>query len=290
MATITPVSQHDGAALTRASAGQRIMMDGGDTPLAALLQKLADRAEFAKDAAYAALQWSGRVDIDGVANTGAVGVTAGMIENVVVKDGSIWKRFTKAETALNIGAQVLSANAHYNVYVYVSGGALAYEVTTTVPNSSGMWKTGAADTHRFLFAFATGAGGVPLSGTLRSGRFIYRVSDLADTALRVLGGSGTGSATSYTAVDLSAFVPPHVRVALVRMELTPLAGVAGVGFGYLQTNGDAGSGAHLVSAPATVGHTCYGDAEIRTDADRQLQYKVSASDVKLSLFAYGYQT
>lgn len=289
MATITPVSQHDGAALARSAAGERMMMDGGSTPLAALLQKLADRAEFAKDAAYAALQWSGRVDIDGVANTGAVGVTIGMIENVVVKDGSVWKRFTKAETALNIGAQVLSSNTHYNVFAYVSAGALAYEVTTTVPNSSGIWKTGAADTHRLIFSFVTGAGGVPISCTIRNGRCLYRVSDMADTALRVLGALATGSATSYTAVDCSALVPPHARIALVRMELTPLAGVAAPGFGYLQTNGDAGSGAHLVSAPATVGHTCYGDAEIRTDTSQNLQYKVSAADMKLSLHVYGYQ-
>ncbi len=73
------------------------------------------------------------------------------------------------------------------------------------------------------------------------------------------------------------------------MALTPSSGVSGVRFGRLQTNGDAGTGAHSVSAPATVGHACYGDAEIRTDNDRRVQYVVSGANVALDLYCYGYQ-
>lgn len=271
---VTETVEYDEATAlpTRGQDGEVIYMDAGAAPQWPLWQRLYNRTALLRRAVYGALVWSGRVDIDGAANTGAVGITVGMIETVVVKDGNSMKGFTKAETALNIGAQVLSADTWYNVFVYVSGVALVYEVTTTATNASGVWKSGAADTHRFLFGFRAGAGGVPLSGTLRNGRFLYRLGDALAATFNL--NVGTGADTSFTTVACAGLVPPHARVAILAVKAVG-GGAPGVaGAVEVQTNGDASTGAHTVFTPMTSLAAASCVYEVPTDSSQQVQYRV----------------
>lgn len=288
-ATITPVSQHDSATLTRAVAGERMMMDGGASPLATILQKFADRCDFARDAAIGGLSWSGDFSVAGSAANNFT-VTLGAINSAVILLGSTYKTFsssgaTPGQTKVEGGGGTLGAVARWwYVYAYSNAGTLDYEISQTAPHASRKFKSGDF-TRLYLGCFPTLSTGVPIPLRAVRGRYVYRSSASAAADTLVL---NAGSATANTAVDCAALVPPHSRLATIRAQLTSTA--AAFNYAYLRTEGESGADEHLIPLPNLNTADAVYVADIETDADQDIAYRVTnvSSAPSLSLWVAGF--
>ena len=187
-ATITPVSKHDGATLTRAVAGERVMMDGGSAPVATLLQAFADRCEFAKDAtAFSRPAWAESLYVASGGTNSSFTVGIGAISHVQTYRSGTTTHKTYAYAGGTIGASKIEGGGNlanstwYYVYAYDNAGSLGFEISTTVRLDD---ESGAAG-----IAFCSDGGDkhygfYPSGGKLRLTRFdgpdVYSWTILAD--------------------------------------------------------------------------------------------------------------
>lgn len=231
----------------RLAAGDPKIPDG-DPANAAIDRELADARRYLRGSVWAQLVWSGRAQVSG--NAAAPVIAVGAIEAVTLCDvDGIWRpyNYNLAGTAAAIGAGAiegggsLASSSHYYVYAYNDGSTtVAFQVSATRPTTSGAttiaqaWKRGQSANYRYLFAFATDSSGDPLPGVLAAGRWTYRSSACGGTDVVL----SNGQATTWTAVDLSALVPPHARVVRLRCKVERAAADSAVGL-ELRTPGDA---------------------------------------------------
>ncbi len=289
--TITPVSQYDAATLTRAADGEDAYMDGGSAPLGTVLQKLADRAIFARDAVIATLGWNGDFSVDAGGTNSTFAVNIGTIGAVVTgTSASVYKVLSGGGSAIGaskiLGGGNLANSTWYYVYAWDNAGTLDFEISTTAPSGSRRTKSGDA-TRRYLGCFPTTSAGAPIPLRASRNRYVYRMSALAVADTRVL---NAGTSATYAAVACSTLVPPHARLASLRAELISTTASA-ANFGNVQTYGDAGADAFNLYVVAASGATAYRDFEIETDSSQRVQYLVSAftSAPTLSLYVSGFR-
>ena len=291
-ATITPVSKHDGATLTRAVAGERVMMDGGSAPVATLLQAFADRCEFAKDAtAFSRPAWAESLYVASGGTNSSFTVGIGAISHVQTYRSGTTTHKTYAYAGGTIGASKIEGGGNlansdwYYVYAYDNAGSLDFEISTTAPASNLCIKNGDS-TRIYLGCFPTLSTGAPVPLRMKRGRYVYNFSGSAAADTRVL---NTGSATSNTAVDLAGLVPPHSQVATVRAEAVSTTGAA-MNFAYLRTEGESGADEVNLMVRAVIGAQTVETMDIATDADRRIAYRVSSftSSPTLTLFVHGF--
>ena len=273
----------------RLAAGDPKIPDG-DVAAAAIDRELADARRYLRGAVWAQLAWSGRATIGGTASAPSIAV--GPIEAVTLCDGDgtttgTWRPFnynlTGTATALGAaaidGGGSLSPNAHYYVYVYNDGSATpAFEISPTRPTTSGAttiaqaWKRGQSANYRYLFSFATDGSGNPMPSVVSSGRLTYRASacDGSDVALL------HGRATTWTAVDLSALVPPHARVVRLRCSVARAGADIAVGL-EVRTPGDA-SAIEVCLAPNVAGTDTRADGVVELVVPAQsIEYQLGAA-------------
>ena len=287
--TITPTAEHDGATLTRAVAGERTMMDGGSAPLATILQKLTNRAEFAKEAVRSTRpSWSEQLSIAPGGSSATFNLSVGAISRAVLYDGSKYVALSANATTIGSGAieggGVLSANTWYYVYIFNNAGSVSYEISTTAPAANGVTKNGDA-TRIYLGCFPTLSTGAPVPFRKVGGRVVYRHSGSAVADTRVL---NVGNATTATAVSLASLVPPHTRLATVRCELVSTA--AALNYGYVRTAGDTGADQISIPLPNINAASATAVFDIETDSSRQVDYLVTAitGAPTLTMFVAGY--
>ena len=273
----------------RLAAGDPKIPDG-DVAAAAIDRELADARRYLRGAVWAQLAWSGRATIGGTASAPSIAV--GPIEAVTLCDGDgtttgTWRPFnynlTGTATALGAaaidGGGSLAPGSHYYVYVYNDGSATpAFEISPTRPTTSGAttiaqaWKRGQSANYRYLFSFATDGSGNPLPSVVSSGRLTYRASacDGSDVALL------HGRATTWTAVDLSALVPPHARVVRLRCSVAR-AGADSTAVGLeLRTPGDS-TAVEVCIAPNISGVDSRADGMIEVVCPAQsIEYQLGA--------------
>ncbi len=248
-----------------------------------------DRAAFLRAAIDGLLVWPHKARVaTGGSNNGNFAVYVPAIEAVSLLDGATWKSSSSSsETQLtasaNFGGGTLANDTTYYVYATLSGGSLAFDVSTTAPDAPLTWKTGAVGTHRYLFCFHTSSAGVPLAMQMSRGRYLYRLSALT-TELRAL---NTTSATGATDVILARagvagreLLPAHARVARLLSEVTAAGNHADdlvqVSYGM---NGDLGTGAaliHRVYGPTSV--TSQSAFECECDSARTIDYSITLSN------------
>lgn len=131
-----------------------------------------------------------------------VGATAGLIL------GTSTVLPAKGETTVSGGT--LSVNAWHYVYAYNSSGAIAYEVSTTVPDSHLRHKAG--DTTRAYVGCARSANSTSafMPFVMHGGRYVYQLSALASWPARWGNGTDTGA---WVDQSLAYGVPPTSRLA-----------------------------------------------------------------------------
>lgn len=253
-------------------------------------QELTNRSAYLRAATDGLVVWGHKARVaPGGTNNGNFAVYVPPIEAVSLLDGTSWKAFTLAvetqlTSATHFGSGTLANDTNYYVYATVSGGALTFEVSTTVPDAGLIWKTAAVGTHRYLFCFHTSSSGVPLAMQMSRGRYLYRFSALTATELRAL---NTSSATAATDVILARagtvgreLLPAHARIARLLSEVTAAGNhiddTVQVSYGM---NGDLGTGSafiHRVYGPSSATNHAVFDCEC--DSARTIDYSITLSN------------
>lgn len=260
---------------TRPQDGDDAYMDAGAAPLMPVLQHLYDAAGALRIAALGQMSGGDRLSVDPGGTSTVFTVRISRIVGLLSRQtGStpIYATYTAGETTLDLtdvdGAPAALANdTWYYVYAFCNGTATtqAY-ISTTAPESSLTWRTGAEGVDRYIGCFRTNGSGVPLAMRMHRGRYTYRPFYVQALAF--------GNSTTYAAVDLSGVLPPHARIAHLRLNLT------GAYVAQLRTTGAA-------SGYATFGPG-YSPIEIEADSAQSVDYLVSNALASLDIEATGF--
>ncbi len=201
--------------------GDDAAADTGDAPLEAVLQILANRDAYIVDALRAVTP----ARIGGFSTGGQITVEAhqrwigGLLRTI---------------GAGTLTLSGLSAGWYY-VYEYLLAGSVVREAVTTVPDPATGYttKTGATS-HLFCFAFYALTATTCRPFRTRGGRCTYLVGAGTSTTSDFVA-LNAGNATSYTAVNLATWMPPHAVTWLFQAAF--VAQVAGVGSWLIRPNG-----------------------------------------------------
>jgi len=289
----------------RLSAGDPALRDG-PAANAPIEREAADNRRYLRGSVWGQLVWSGRIEVGGTAAAPAVKV--GPIDVATLCDGDgiatgTWRpyNYNLDGLATDVGAGAiegggsLAANSFYYLYAVNDGTTtLAFQLSLTPPTASGaasvlqQYKRGQAANYRYLGWLRTDGSGNPFPMVLVRGRALYRRSAVASAysafgagGLRAVSATGASGSVSLTSLDLSSRLPPHVRVALVRGEITAHSagsGLEGVSSLRLYTRGDSSAEAVSIGAGAgdladDHGHGS-GSAEIEMSAAGAIGYAV----------------
>jgi hypothetical protein len=150
------------------------------------------------------------------------------------------------------------------LYLVSTSGVASVEVSSTAPATpiaGPLYKSGDV-TRRYLCAVRCDPGGSVVKFTMIDGRYLY-----FDTNL-ILSDTGTAS---WETLDMSPFVPPHVRRANLRVRVTNSAGspdgptFRSFSVGGIQLQADANSFDERDLFIATAGDTVEWNAAVTTD-------------------------
>lgn len=265
-----------------------IFMDGGDAPLWPHWQRLYDRTAHHELAVFGSLSWNGDFAVDAGGSSSSFTVRIGAINAVHLYNATASK--VLAYGGGTIGASKIEGGGNLGnsewryVYAWINAGALDFEISTTAPNASRTLKSGDT-TRRYLGCFRTTSAGAPIPVRASRGRYVYRRSGGAVADTRLL---SAGNATTATAVDCSALVPPHARLVTLHAELLNTA--AAINYAHLRTNGDSGADELTIALTNVNNSTATGSYDIETDSSRNVAYYVTnfGSAPSLSLWAGGF--
>jgi hypothetical protein len=207
--------------------------------------------------------------------------------DVIVSPLALWLGGVTLSAAgeSTVSAAGLTPSLWYYLYAYNNAGALAFEISTTAPDAARVFMTGNA-TRRYLCTLRThNFSGTtrPIPFQMREGRYVYRASAVPTGLLEVL---AEGSSTVMTTVDLGGRVPPHARLAELRV-IVDLVGSSSSA--QIRTNGDTTDVSWQIE-----GETRFEDTTtVETNAVPEIQYAVghnaNPSDRdKLTLIVHGY--
>lgn len=226
--------------------------DGNATNFNRPLEPLLDARAFVRSLAPGMLLWRGLFAVDTGGSNSSFTVRFSPIEAVVLPDGSgtlyVFEG-TAAETTIGAskidGGGNLSNSTWYYVYAYRNAGSLDYLISTTAPDVYLTFRNG-AQTHRYLGCFRTDGSGAPYAMRGHRGRYTYQNSATSDTVVYT-----TGGAAAYGSLSLASFVPPHSRLARLRLELANTSASALASLA-VRTPGDTTS-SYIVYAPKEIG-------------------------------------
>lgn len=257
---------------TRPQDGDDAYMDAGAAPLMPVLQHLYDAAGALRIAALGQMSGGDRLSVDAGGTNTVFAVRVSRVVGLLSRQtGStpIYATYTAAETVLDLtdvdGAPAnLSNSTWYYVYAFCDGTATtAFYISTTAPEASLTWRTGAEGVDRYIGCFRTNGSGAPLPMRMHRGRYTYRMSSIG------FGGylSKTTFTTSFVAYDFSMALPPHARIATVRVLAVdgtnpPLVNV--------RTPGDTAD-VYVTQSPAT---NAFGVFDVETNSSQDLEVQL----------------
>lgn len=231
---ITPVNEFDATtALARPAPGERVGMETGASPLAPLLQRLADHDHTLRLGLLGQMAGGDRLSVDPGGTSTVFAVRVSQVRSLLLQEpaGSWYATSTAGETTLDLtdvdGAPAALANSTwYYVYAYCVGTATTvFYIATDPPDDALVWEATSPGLRRYIGCFRTSSAGAPLPFMAIRGRYEYDLGAMATSGAgssRVL---TAGAATSHTSVDCSGVVPPHVQNARLLVGLAPaLAG------------------------------------------------------------------
>ncbi len=208
-------------------------------------------------------------------------VTVGAHGGAIVGTSQSTAALLPAAGSTNVTLGTPANNTWYYVYAYNSGTyaapAITYEKSTTAPDTTRSYKTGAA-THIYVGCFRTDGAGAPFAYHMVDGHYVYRwsVETLAAAWLLLLSGTETGP--TYEDVDCSGFVPPTARIADIRFDMD------GSSYGEkvsLRTTNDTSGASLELTGPM-------GTARLVLDSAQQFGYIIDAGITSVSFFALGF--
>ena len=290
---------------------QTVLVDGDEGSadnLNAAPKKALDRCAMLRAATDGLLVWGHKARVaTGGAASGNTAVYVPPIEAVSLLDGTTWKAFslaseTQLTTASHFGGGTLDPDKWYYVYAYVSGSALALQISADAPETGLIWKSGAVGTHRYLFCFHTNSIGEALPMRMSRGRYLYRYSAITSTELRALNTSSEVTATDVIlargGTATKELLPPHSRVAHVRIGLVASGNNVDDQVTVALTT-KADSTANSIRHDFYVASTSHADERdgwIETDDSRTIQYALTLSNADagdptatLSLYVLGFE-
>lgn len=276
--TITPANGFDTAsALTRPAPGERVGMETGASPLAPLLQRLADRDETLRLGLLGHMVGGDRMSVDPGGTSTAFTVRVSPIRAALIKDATdgVWRGVSLGAQTLGLSATAgplaaLAPDTWYYVTLAVEAGVPRLYINVFGPDDSLVWETGSPDTFRYIGCFRTDGSGAPLPMRMHRGRYVYRRSATASSPFQVLSST---TPVGYTDISLAALVPPHVRVAILDLNVDAGGGVA---YLDLRTKGDTSDvSIHVVAGTAAAGGSSHGSVEMETDSARAIQYELA---------------
>lgn len=272
--TATETPQYANTALPeRPQDGEVIYMDAGGAPQWPLWARLYDRTAHHEAALASHLAWNGDFAVDPGGSSSSFTVRIGGMTGVNLYGASASKVLAYAGNTIGaskiLGGGNLTNSTWYYVYAWNNAGTIDFEISITPPDGPRAIKSG-DPTRRYLGCFPTTSAGAPIPLRASRGRYVYRHSGSAAADTRVLNAQ---SATTNTAVECALFVPPHSRLAKIRAQLTSTA--AAFNYAYLRTEGDSGADEHMIPLPnINVADAVY-VADIETDADQDIAYRVT---------------
>ena len=272
---------------------QTVLVDGDEGSadnLNAAPKKALDRCAMLRAATDGLLVWGHKARVaTGGAASGNTAVYVLPIEAVSLLAGTTWKAFslaseTQLTTASHFGGGTLDPDKWYYVYAYVSGSALALQISADAPETGLIWKSGAVGTHRYLFCFHTNSIGEALPMRMSRGRYLYRYSAITSTELRALNTSSEVTATDVIlargGTATKELLPPHSRVAHVRIGLVASGNNVDDQVTVALTT-KADSTANSIRHDFYVASTSHADERdgwIETDDSRTIQYALTLSN------------
>lgn len=292
--TIVPVPQYDGAALVRTVDGELISDTSGPAPYAPLLQALADRALYARGGLWGQLCWSGRFAVDPGGTNTVFAVKVGAISSLCVKDSAgVWRPYyTAAETTLDLGdvegaPANLSNSTWYYVYAYSDGtSTLRFLINTVAPDATGLWQSAGGDgLRRYLGCFRANGSGAPIPVRAHQGRYLYRASSITSGPVAAT----LTSIAAFADVDLTAFLPPHARVAHLRAAILNTDTTSDHSISLrLRTNGDTTSSIEAIAHPGGASSSAENagrahiTADLETDSSQLIEAETAGTSASFS--------
>ena len=185
-----------------------------------------------------------------------------------------------------------TASTWYYFYVYSGiAGVAGIESSTTAPSAATGYRTKTGDTTRVYLGCAWADASQRLQAFCsRGGRYVYRRSERAaseaDYALTITSGG------TWTDLDLSRSVPPHVRHVELAMQLiTTDASILEIN---LRTKGDTAGFVRVVCGRAPTGATAYQEwsRSFVVDSAQKIQFQTpaigAATDKIATLYVIGF--
>lgn len=274
---------------TRPQDGDDAYMDAGAAPLMPVLQHLYDAAGALRIAALGQMSGGDRLSVDPGGTSTVFTVRVSRIVGLLSRQtGStpIYATYTAGETTLDLtdvdsSPANLSNGTWYYVYAFCDGTATtAFYISTTAPEASLTWRTGAEGVDRYIGCFRTNASGAPLPVSKRGNRYEYDFGAIGNTDItRVL---NAGVSTSFAAVACGAVVPQHVNNVRLRLDFAPNA----AGDTYQIRRTGASTFHKVGTAPSTQTHT--DEIETLTNSSVQFDYLVSTASASLTARVLGF--
>ncbi len=260
---------------TRPQDGDDAYMDAGAAPLMPVLQHLYNAAGALRIAVLGQMSGGDRMSVDPGGTNTVFAVRVSRVVGLLSRQtGStpIYATYTAAETVLDLtdvdGSPAnLSNSTWYYVYAFCNGTATtqAY-ISTVAPEASLTWRTGAEGVDRYIGCFRTNGSGAPLPVRMHRGRYTYRMSRIG------FGGylSKTITSTSWTAYDFSTGLPPHARVAHLRLFAVDATNPPLV---QVRTPGDTAS--EYVCQGSAAGRPCLATYSVELDSGQDVEAQIA---------------
>ena len=244
----------------------------GDTRNAASItqgeQPLADRTRFLLNCLVGQMMWSGGAY---TASGAALGVFVTPPKNLVIGTSKL-----SLTADAEVPAATLTAGAFAYLYAFDTAGVLTLQASLDAPDAARAWKSTGDLTHRYLATIKMNATTTVHPFERRGGVTLWRNALATRTVLSAQSDLGA------TAIDCSAWAPPHARMLKLLVRLT---NTAGGGTMSLYRTGDAAV-PMVLSAP-NGGDSTF-EVTVPCNSAQSVTYLVSNADTAATVSVLGW--
>jgi len=219
-------------------------------------------------------------------------IDIGAISAIVIHDGSgndyvhAYGGGTAAVTEANVGGGDLGAVAKpWYIYAWRNAGNLAWEVSDVAPNASRTLKS-TDNTRSYFGTFIADSAGAPVAARAVGGCCRYR--DRAAASFLHQNQTTANLNTFTSALSLADLVPPHARIALIRLQLNR-TGSGGDAAASVRVNGDTNPAATVVAPGLPLLHPADHFIEMDVGNSREVQVSTNGASTLVNVDVAGWR-